>query len=121
MASSVIRGKIDSDSLDCTLQTMGTPMTVSVGASSSQSPDRLGADEIATLQNDAHLSDRQVLVILRHLRNKLGRKCADPHIRELMIRRKQLFADLFSVRKEVFTHGKSEKETAFVVCNGKEM
>ena len=117
VAASVINKKVQVDG-SCTLRTMGKPMHVAVGPKSTSSSSHLNADEVHLIQNDAHLSDRQVLVVLKHLRQKLGRSIVEPHIRDLMGRRKRIFGDLFEVRQRTFQEGSEERSTAFVVCSG---
>ena len=75
----------------------GRATKVTVGTSDKiRTPTNLSAEDVIAIQNEASLSDRQIICVLKNLRRKFGWKSVEPHLRKVLVERKQLFSDFFT-------------------------
>ena len=100
------------------LATLGTPLSVSVGAPKQSSQSQLTANELISMQVNAGLSDRQLFCILRDLHLKFGRKCVESKVHAMLVERKTIFADLFTQEITQFQdNDQNSLERPFVYCH----
>ena len=101
--------------------TGGRPTKVTVGAPNGDKDgtvQQLTVKDVSIIQNEASLSDRQVISVLKNLRRKFGWKTVEPHLRKALVTRKQIFSDFFSSEMVEFQDKDGKAFTRVLVyCN----
>ena len=79
---------------------------------------QITSDELITIKSNGNFSDKKLLYLLRNLRLKWGRKVIESNVRQILISRKKLFKDLFTLERTKFNHLWIDDEIQyFVYCN----
>ena len=98
------------------LKTFGRSLKVCLGKHNLENCV-ISEPDIYSIKLNSHLSDRQLLRVLRGIRLKWGRKSIVKDIKTKLARRKTIFEDFFSAEKVSFIHNGSGLERSLIFCN----